>query len=378
MLRRRRRHAVVEPAAPEPELTEEELRQRSGLARPDDYLAELCSLHQVVMLADRRGVAQHLRFLASMIGPLWRHGVSNLAWEYTHTRRQADLDALLNAPSWDHDAAVDLFVDLLGIGLGYQEYVDVLHEAWSFNRSLDVDSPPFRVVALGLPSYVEDPDLLDGRSASEIVLRNWWLGGDYRDITAVHVANVLTREVIRQGERALAYLDAARTTTRLLTWTEGRPHLSPGNLLFNWIGEGVQRVLLHGSLDDGSVLAGVERLVEGSPDGVPTFGVDLDVSTIGDVPVRSIVASVDGGSGLLRLGDVADGYVYLLPREEWIPVSLASPFLRPDNLAEAERRYRALDPRDEPYSLDELEEIREEGAGQIEDSWPVQPRLDIH
>jgi hypothetical protein len=378
MLRRRRRHAVVEPAPPEPELTEEELRQRSGLASPEDYLAELTSLHQVVMLGDRRGVSQHVELVASMVGPLWRHGVRNLAWEYTHTRRQADLDALLTAADWDHAAAADLFVDLLGIGFGYQEYLDVLHAAWSFNRSLDAEAPPFRVVALGLPSYVEDPDLLDGRSASEVVLRNWWLGGDYRDVTAVHVANVLTREVVRHGERALAYLDVSRTTTRLLEWTDGRPHVSPGNLLYNWIGEGVQRVLLHGALDDAAVLAGVERLVEGSPDGVPTFGVDLDVSTIGDVPVRSIVGSVDGGSEPLRLGDVADGYVYLLPREEWRPVSLADDFLRADNLAEAERRYRALDPRDEPYQLEELEQIREEGAAQIEESWPVQPRLDIH
>lgn len=380
-LRRRRARMAAELAVPDPaevaeldpDEAEAQARQRSGLATPEDYLAEVCSLHQLVLLGDQRYVAQHLELVAGMLAHLWQRGVRNLAWEFTNTRVQADLDALVGAPTWSVEHAHDLFVDLLGVGLGYAEYVGVLRAAWELNRSLGDDDPPFRVIALGLPSYVEDPDVLDGRSGAETDLRNWWLGGHYRDVTAVHVANTLVNEIVRPRERALVYTDADRTTTRVLALEDGRPTISAGNLLFRWMGEGVQRVLFHGVLDDVAATERVEMLVEAAPDETDRFGIDLEFSTLGNVWLDTVRGVLDGGMPRLQLGDVADGYLYLGRREEWRRVSLADGFLRDDNLATAERRYRALDPRDEPYDRDELEEVRREGVRAIPRSWPPVP-----
>ena len=379
LLPRRRRDrpteegALAEVVELSPEEAEAEERRRTGLATPEDYLAELSALHQVVMLGDQRYVAQHLEFVAEMVPRLWAAGVRNLGWEFTNTRMQGELDRLVTADGWDVEAAHDLFVDVLGVGLAYEEYVDVLRAAWDHNRSLGSDVPTFRVVALGLPSYVDDPDLLDGRSAGEVELRNWWLGGHYRDVTAIHMATAITNEVVRRGERCLVYADTERTTTRLLTIEGGQPAISAGNLLHRWMGEGVQRVLFHGALDDEAALERVELLIANAPDDVDRFGIDLEYSTLGNVWVPSVKGLLGGSVEPLQLGDVADGYLYLGDRASWRPVRLAEGFLRPGNLDRAERQYRSLDPRDEPYDLDELQQVIVEGWEAIPDTWPAVP-----
>ena len=344
---------------------------RKGLPSPLDHLVDVASQHQLVLLGDQRGVAQHLRLLADAVPELHRAGVAALVWEFTNSRRQEEVDALLTAPDWHRRTAIALFVDLMGVGFGYEEYVEVLEAIWRHNRSLPEDWPPFRLVAAGLPSYVEDPDLLEGRSAAEIELRNWWLGGHYRDVTATHLANVVTQEVVRQGLRAVVYADADRTDTDLVEYVDGRPSLGPGVLLANWMGVGVARVVFHGALDDVDAMVRVEELIAASPDPESSFGLALDRSTLGNVRVHDVKGVAHGSTGPFDLGDLAHSYLYVAPRSEWSPVRLADDLLGPDTLAAAERRYRALDPRTEPYTQAELEEVRSEAHADLPTAWPT-------
>lgn len=345
--------------------------RRSGLSSPIDHLVEVASEHQLVLLGDQRGVAQHVSLLADAIGPLHRAGVGALVWEFTNSRRQDDLDRLLDAPSWNRRLALALFVDLMGIGFGYDDYVDVLHAIWQNNHDRPEGWPAFRLVAAGLPSYVEDPDLLDGRSAAETELRNWWLGGHYRDVTAAHLATIVTQEVLRHGQRAVIYADAERTETELVDFVDGRPSLSPGVLLANWMGQGVARVLFHGAIDDLDAMVRVEELIAASPDPETSFGLSLERSTLGNVRVHEVHGVAHGGGGPFDLGDLAHSYLFVVPRADWTPVELSVDLLGPDTLTAAERRYRALDPADEPFTQAELEEIRGEARDALPESWPT-------
>lgn len=362
-----------------PETTDDE-RSPSALHSPEEYLGDICGRHQIVLLGDQVGVRQHLRFLAGSLSELADNGVENLAWEFTNSRRQAELDALVEAPEWDSRACADLFVDLLGIGFGYQEYADVLHAVWKHNdaeRRRDDDRRPIRVIALGLPTYVEDPDLLDGRSAAELGLRNWSLGGHYRDMSAFHTASVLTAEVLRRGQRALVYMNVAATTTDLVEWVDGSPTTSAGNLLWRWMSDGCRRVVIHGAVADTAATERVEELISRSPEGRGRtdirFGLDVVASTLGSVAMTEVHGSLDGVDTALRLRDVADGYVYLGPRADWEPCSLIDDLITAENFASAEARYRALDPRSEPYSRDELEEVCRSGQQELPQGWPPLP-----
>lgn len=352
----------------------------SALRSPADYLGGICGSHQIVLLGDQIGVRQHLRFLASTLAELADNGVDNLAWDFTNSRRQAELDALIEAPDWDSRACADLFVDLLGVGFGYQEYAEVLHAVWQHNaaeRRRDADRRPIRMIALGLPTYVEDPDLLDGRSAAELGLRNWSLGGHYRDMSAFHAASVLTTEVLRRGERALVYMNVASTTTDLVEWGDDVPTTSAGNLLWRWMRDGCRRVVFHGAVADAAATERVEELISHSPEGRSgtdiRFGLDLAASTLGSVAMTQVHGSLDGVGASLRLRDVADGYVYLGPRAGWEPCALIDDLITDENFASAEARYRALDPRPEPYSRDELDEVRHAGQQKLPDAWPPLP-----
>ncbi|MDE0847042.1 MAG: hypothetical protein ACJ05G_03240 [Actinomycetota bacterium] len=340
-----------------------------ALKKPALYISDLCQSHQVVLLGDQIGVTQHLDFLASLIPSLYEVGVTHLAWEFTNSRCQGVLDELLTAPEWEQNTCSEIFADLLGIGFSYSEYAAVLQAVWRFNKSL-TDGVPFRVIALGLPSYVEDPDLLDGRSAAELQLRNWWMGGHYRDMTAFHMINVLTNEVLRHGQRVVVYANADQTTTNFIQWVDGLATTTLGNLLHRWMGEGVQRVLFHGAISEGALNKRVEDLIATSPEKPDNFGIKLDASTLGNVAVNELTGSYDGVETSFRLRDLANGYVYLAKVEDWQPSTLTENFLNSSNYVSVESRYRALDPQEDRYSMKELEAVRREGQERLNESWP--------
>ncbi len=354
----------------------ENQEETSALQSASEHLVELAQSKQLVLLGDQTGIAEHVRFISQILPDLYEAGVHNLAWEFTNSRTQESLDQLLTAESWDEAACTNLFIDLLGIGFTYFEYAEVLKSAWSLNRGLESQAPRFRVVGLGLPTYVEDPSLLEGRSAAELELRNWWMGGNYRDVAAFHMANTLTNEVLRSGGRAVVLMSGERTTTGLIQWEDGLPTVTVGNLLHRWMAEGVARVLFHGSVADSQATERVEALIAAAPEKPDTFGIALDLATLGNVGLNEVVGSVDGKETSLRLKDVADSYIWLSNIESWSPCQLIENVITEENFEYLEARYRAIDPRSEPWTQSELEQIRIDGQTKLSDSWLKLPIIE--
>ena len=343
--------------------------QHSSLQSASAHLVELAKSKQLVLLGDQVGIAQHVSFVSEVLPELYEAGIHNFAWEFTNSRAQESLDKLLTAEVWDELRCTNLFIDLLGIGFTYSEYADVLKAAWSLNRSLDADDPQFRVIGLGLPTYVEDPSLLEGRAAAELELRNWWMGGHYRDVAAFHMANTLTNEVLRSGGRAVALLSGERTTTNLVQWKDGLPTVTVGNLLHRWMGEGVTRAVFHGAVADSQAAERVEALVAAAPEKPKTFGITLDLATLGNVGLNEVIGSLDGNETSLRLKDVADSYIWLGNIESWRPCQLIENVITEENFEHLEARYRAIDPRPERWTPAELEELRRDGQSKLSESW---------
>tara|TARA_B100000676_G_C18018495_1_gene811113 strand:+ start:382 stop:1506 length:1125 start_codon:yes stop_codon:yes gene_type:complete len=347
--------------------------QTTSLQSASEHLVELASSKQLVLLGDQIGISQHVSFVAQLLPELYEAGVRHLAWEFTNSRAQQQLDGLLSSTEWDDAVCTGLFVDLMGIGFTYQEYAEVVKAAWSLNQTLDSDAPAFRIIGLGIPTYVEDPGLLDGRSASELELRNWWMGGHYRDVAAFHMANTLTNEILRLGERALVLVSSERSTTKFVQWEDGLPTVSVGNLLHRWVGDGVARAVFHGAIADSTAVERVEALVAAAPENPETFGIALNLATLGNVGLNEVVGSVNGVDTSLRLRDIADSYIWITGVDGWEPCQLISDVITSDNLDEIEARYQALDPRVAPWTPTELEQIREEGQAKLVDSWVKLP-----
>mgnify|MGYP001336849730 CR=1 FL=1 len=347
--------------------------QTTSLQSASEHLVELASSKQLVLLGDQIGISQHVSFVAQILPELHEAGVRNLAWEFTNSRAQQQLDGLLSADEWNDVVCTELFVDLMGIGFTYREYAEVVKAAWSLNRTLESSASAFRIIGLGIPTYVEDPELLDGRSASELELRNWWMGGHYRDVAAFHMANILTNEILRTGERALVLVSSERSTTNFVQWDDGLPTVSVGNLLYRWVGEGVARAVFHGAIADSMAVERVEALVAAAPENPETFGIALNLATLGSVGLNEVVGSVDGVDTSLRLRDIADSYLWIAGVDDWEPCELIPDVITSKNLDHIEARYRALDPQAEPWTQTELEQIRAEGQAKLADSWVKLP-----
>src|SRR5438552_15524032 len=64
---------------------------------------------------------------------------------------QAEIDALINADTFDNDKALWLLFKWdPQIGWAFQEYADVFRAAWTLNHGLRKGAPRFRIVATDL------------------------------------------------------------------------------------------------------------------------------------------------------------------------------------------------------------------------------------
>ena len=183
------------------------------------------------------------------------------------------------------------------------------------------------------------------------------------------MANTLTNEILRSGERALVLVSSERSTTKFVQWEDGLPTVSVGNLLHRWVGDGVARAVFHGAIADSTAVERVEALVAAAPENPETFGIALNLATLGNVGLNEVVGSVNGVDTSLRLRDIADSYIWITGVDGWEPCQLISDVITSDNLDEIEARYQALDPRVAPWTQTELEQIREEGQAKLADSW---------
>ena len=64
--------------------------------------------------------------------------------------------------------------------------------------------------------------------------------------------------------------------------------------------------MFHGAIDDPAATERVESLVAAAPEEADQFGLDLALSTLGNVGAADVVGCTDGTSTSFRLGDIAD------------------------------------------------------------------------
>ena len=138
-----------------------------------------------------------------------------------------------------------------------------------------------------------------------------------------------------------------------------------------WHGpRGGQASLLGGARGpEGAAAERVEALVAAAPEKPETFGITLDLATLGNVGLNEVVGSLDGNETSLRLKDVADSYIWLGNIESWRPCQLIENVITEENFEHLEARYRAIDPRPGRWTRAELEEIRQDGQSKLSESW---------
>lgn len=289
----------------------------SAWRSPAEAVIRSFDTHEVVFLGEFYKIREHALLVGELLPALRDAGVYTLASEYALSESQADIDALIAAPAWDEAKARRITFTWV-VTWGFQEYVDLYRAAWQLNRGLAPGERPLRIVALGVRQNWElvktERDLRDKETLHGILANG---------IPDEHMAEVIQREVLDRGERALVYCNLQHAFTRYRV-TDFEKNMREagfaetrraGAILYDRVGARVATLALHTPWPDGTQPTGVAWPLDGTIDALlaalpadkQAGGWDTAGTPLGELPITSGGYAV-GHKGLTLAG-LCDGYV---------------------------------------------------------------------
>jgi hypothetical protein len=233
--------AAALPPAPAPELAA--YLDTKGQT-PEDYVIGKFADHDLVFLGEYHRIRHDPELVGRLIPRLYRAGVRNLGIEFGVVETQAEVDALLAAPSFDEEKARRILFAWFVLW-PYREYLDLYRRAWEFNRTLPAGEPRFRIVHL---NYKVNWSALRGERTPEAMAKLYPKGE-----TDPYMASVALREFTGKSEKALIYSGLHHAFTRyrqprfnfaeqqLYGFTENRM----GNVVWRAVGDRAFLIVLH-------------------------------------------------------------------------------------------------------------------------------------
>jgi len=300
-------------------------RHQSG----EDYVIGLFKTHDVVFLGEgcHHCKANEL-FVQRLIPLLYKAGIRAMGYEMSCADDQAAVDALVNAPTYDEKAAFRI-LQQWWFNWAYQEYADVFRAAWQLNRSLPKGAPPFRILAIDAKADYHRLDPTMGPENREA--RSIAIGGDIDKIRNTRMAEVLTREVLNKGQKALMFNGnghAQRIYRRAKNNTSER-RTSVAYLISQQIGERAFGVSMEGPMGgtDDPVVGAVMASLTPDQDSV---GFSTRNSPIGTMKVKAAADQV-------KIEDLYDGYVFHSMRMHWEPSTFRPEYITDEWVKAAKR-----------------------------------------
>jgi hypothetical protein len=303
--------------------------------------------HDVVFLGEFFKIRQNVQLVQALIPRLYKAGVRNLGIEYALSDDQKDIDALVTGPAWDESKARAITFDWL-VTWGYQEYIELYKAAWQLNHGLPAGARRFRVVGLNVRQYWEflksNKDLGDPQIVAKIFARG---------VPDAHMAEVIDREFLQKGEKALVYCGTQHIFTRYRSGEYERnaaamklPEVRrAGNLIHEKIGARAFCISLHAPWPDKNQGNGLAYPAEGVIDALITAlpadkrnaGWDAAGTPLGALPVRT--GSYPEGAAGMTLADLFDGYIIQGPIADYTTVTPIKDFVRPEDADRAARDF---------------------------------------
>jgi hypothetical protein len=323
---------------------------------PVDYVLSAFNSHSVVLLAEDHAIRHNLALAHSLIPRLYQAGITNFGMEFGASEDQPALDRLVTARRYDRDTARRLMYNY-NVGWAYREYMDLYHAAWQLNRSLPRGARPFRILNLGYRyNWAGAPAVRTPENACQIY--------PHGPVDAYR-AEIVRRQVLERGEKIAILTGTVHAFTRyhIPFYDFNAPGFvrfedrNLGQLLYRTHREEVFCILLHQPFEDkwegGARLvrpAGglLDEVLSGYAHG--PVGFDLADSPFGDLPDDSACA---WGRPDFRLAQLADGYIYDRPFEEFEGCTIDEDFLSEDDWPAIYDQIPDPDWRPRPTSLDD-------------------------
>ena len=334
------KQTVAAPKATVSELTSLKSAYAQDAHPASQYVVGLFKSHEIVMVGELGRISQQVDFVASLIPDLYKAGVSNLGTEYALASDQKQIDRVLTASTYDAKAVDQILFDRMVIW-GFKEYADLFHAAWQFNQTLPKGEKPFRIVGLSVTQEYQYLKSQKDATDPEVVKKVMANG-----IPDVFMAQVIQKEFIDRGEKALVYMsfDHVFTTYRNKQYTDRGKTAGitnterTGNIVYDRIGTKAFSVCLHSPWSEpnglGYPVGGViDALIKTLPAGSQSAGFTLAGTAFGNLPVKNPLYAT--GEPNLTLAGMFNGYVILGPISEYKAVTPIPDFINEANLATA-------------------------------------------
>ncbi len=306
---------------------------------PAAYVAGRFDDHDVVFLGEMHRIAHDVRFVQSLLEPLYGRGVRVLATEFGRREDQADIDALLAAPEWDEALAREITFRQF-VWWGFREYIDVYRAAWRLNRGLPDGAPPFRIIGVNDSPDWSFIETQADRDRSE-VKRKVWRGGSEK----LWAQAIL--DVVADGEQVLVHcgLHHAFTAYRQPIVIDGAfSHFDRdprcGNHVRDALGERTATLFLHSPWSGaGGYGDRMRHPADGIIDalmlamGPRPVGFDLSAGPFGEL--RIVDAVYRHGYDDFKLADLCDGWIYTKPISRYEGVTPIPGWINEANLEHA-------------------------------------------
>ncbi len=334
------------PSGPQPSREELVDFLKNNQRSPEAYILDKFKTHDVVLLSEDHAVKHNLELCKSIIPQLYAAGVYNFGMEFGAEEDQAQLDSLVNAPEFSDSLARRLMFNY-NVGWVFNEYMDIYREAWKLNRSLPAGARKFRVLNISYRFKWERCDERFFGIRTPALIDQIFDRGN----TEYFRANLIRREVLDKKEKILVLAGFGHSYTRYVSpyYDYRDQHFVKfdnermGNILYKHAPDKVFSILLHYPFD-GRTYGYAQQFA-------PASGW-IDQALAGFVDKRIGFDLVGTAAGFLRdtsqysygyadfkLQDMADGYIYQMPFEQYEGCSIDSVFLTDENWPEVVKYY---------------------------------------
>lgn len=320
---------------------------------PESYVVSRTKGHRVVFLGEDHAVKQNLDFAARLIPQLAAAGITNFGMEFGAAEDQAELDALVTAPTYDEDKARKLMFHY-NVGWAYLEYQELYRAAWNVNQRRPKNGKPFRILNL---SYVFNWPGYAGRypASMERVFSKGPIEGFRRD--------VVKKEVLDKGQRIVILTGTPHAFTHFTNPSfnyDSPTYVSFddqdfGNLVSKLAPKECFTILLHQPYWSADPPGKSVYPADGALDRAFSrpAGFDLGSTPAGQLPDHSWYSL---GRPRFRLGDLADGYVMLAPIKSLSGCTVDRRFVTDGNLEDVQKNWPDPDWRPAPKTVSEYYE----------------------
>ena len=320
-------------------------------SEPVQYVGELFSRHQIIFVGQGTPSRKTGLFFQELVPKLLDAGVKNIGIEWACVEDQSLLDALVRADFFDEDLArTALFRWGVRHHFAYIEYLDLFRAVWAINQNRLNDGQIFRLVALDY-----DIEVTAVTSEADLTSPYAWEHLRPKGSSGRHMAEIILREFVDAGEKALIITRIAHAVSRL----RRVPHhledsidsemlndrvVGAANHVYSVIADRAATILIHQPLPADGAYGDYTLPGDGYLDAVfaasnrPEFPIAFNVN-FGSISKIPCSTSLDGGD----LAAVAHGWIFLeAPSQHVAPTPLPNR-INESNIAEA--RLYSLEPR---------------------------------